>query len=229
MNRVQITEPRPGTSIKQVSTNKAGVIVAPLRGESVELGRTWVDLGKGPEQISDDDIDIVMRHIRITVRHDPRDPADDLKQVARVRRDLWAHSPVEVDSDNPSCETSRDAARNAYFEFATEFPDEVRRVLHDYGHMGRATMQDLGEVGLVCARCGFLAGYVADCPKCGLRDIDPCPHCGHRVARQCYQPGNGDLFVCPNCRGRVRLEFNPDLGTNGSFSEPVVVVQAAQG
>jgi hypothetical protein len=229
MSHVKITELRPGVCIRQISTRRTGVIVAPPRGESVELGRSWVDLGTGPEQIKDEDIDIGLRHIRLTVRHNPQDPADDLKQVARLRRDLWAHSPVEVDADKPSCQTHRDDARNATFEFATEFPDEVRRVLREYGHEGRATMEDRGEVGLVCARCGFLTGYVTVCPNCQLRDIEPCPHCGHEVARERYEPATSELFVCPDCRGRVRFEFNPDVyDADGALNEPVVLVQDAQ-
>src|SRR5947209_5711493 len=134
MNRVNVTDLKPGLSIRQVSTNKVGVIVAPPTGASVDLGQTWVNFGGGPEQIRDDDIDVALRRIRLTVRHNPRDPADDLKQIAMLRHDLWAHSPVEVDPEKPFSQTRRDDARNAYFEFATEFPDEVRRVLHQYGH-----------------------------------------------------------------------------------------------
>jgi hypothetical protein len=170
-----------------------------------------------------------MRHLRLTVRHNPLDPAEDLKQVARLRRDLWAHSPVEIDSDNPFFRTQRDGDRNAFFEFATDYSGEVERVLRDYGYQNRVTVSDLGEVGLVCANCGFLAGYVTECPNCHHRDIDPCPHCGHKVARERYQAVSGDLFVCPNCRGRVRMQINPDLcKSDGTFNEPMVLVQGAQ-
>jgi hypothetical protein len=228
MDRVKMSELRPGLSVRQISTRRPGVIVPPPQNAVVELGRTWVDLGAGPEQLRDDDVDIALRQIRLTVRHNPQDPADDLRQVARLRRDLQAHSAVEVDPHNPFSETRRDAAQNAYFEFATEFPGEVRRVLRDYGYEGRVTAEDLGEVGLVCARCGFLAGYVTVCPNCRLRDIAPCPHCGHEVARERYEPVSGDRFVCPDCRRRVRFQFN-DLGNgDGTVSEPVVLVQDAQ-
>jgi hypothetical protein len=170
-----------------------------------------------------------MRHMRLTVRHNPEDPADDLNQVVRLRHDLWAHSPVEVDHGNPFCETRRDDARNAYFEFPTEFPDEVHRVLRDYGYDGRVTVEDRGEVNLVCAKCGYLAGSVTVCPNCGHRDIDPCPHCGREVAAERYESVAGDLFLCPECRGRVRLEFNPDLvNSDRSINSPVVLVHDAQ-
>jgi hypothetical protein len=228
MDHVKTTELRPGLSVRQISTRKAGVIVAPPNGVSVEPGRTWVDLGAGPEQLRDDDIDIALRRVRLTVRHNPQDPADDLTQVARLRHDLWAHSPVEVDPDNPFCQTQRDEARNAYFEFATEFPDEVRRVVRQYGYDGRVTVEVLGEVGLICSRCGYLAGYLTVCPNCQQRDISPCPHCRREVARERYEPVSGDLFVCPECRRRVRLQLT-DLDTSdGAVNEPVVIVRDAQ-
>src|SRR5262249_23558255 len=122
-----------------------------------------------------------------TVRHDPHNPADDLTQVARLRRDLGAHSRVEADPDNPFSQTRRDDARNAYFEFATEFPDEVRKVLHERAYDGRVTVEDLGKVGLVWAKCGYFVGYVIVCPNCRHRDIDLCPHCGREVPRERYE------------------------------------------
>lgn len=229
MNRVTITELRPGLSIKQISTNRVGTIIPAPTGASVDLGQTWVDFEEGPEQIRDDDIDFTLQRIRLTVRHNPVDPADDLKQIARLRHDLWAHSPVEVDPDNPTYQTQRDSDRNAYFEFATEFPSEVRRVLRQHGFENRVSMRELGEVGLVCTRCGFLSGFVTVCPNCNQRDIDPCPHCGQEIFRERYEPVGGDLFECPNCRRRVRLLFN-DLGKyERSFIDPVVLVEDAQG
>jgi len=229
MNRVTITELRPGLSIKQISTKKVGVITAPPAGASVDLGYTWVDFGGGPERVRDDDIDFALRRIRLTVRHNADDPADDLKQIAKLRRDLWAHSPVEVDPDNPAYQTRRDPDRNAYFEFATEFPEEVRRVLRQYGFEHRVTMQDLGEVGLVCTRCGYLSGFVTECPNCKQRDIGPCPNCRHEIPRESYEPIAGDLFICPNCRRRVRLQFNELDSPDRPVSEPVVLVKDAQG
>ena len=68
----------------------------------------------------------IMPRIRLTIRHNPNDPADDLRYAARVRRDLWAHSPVEIDPDSRVHGTHRDAGRNAYFEFATEMPRRSR-------------------------------------------------------------------------------------------------------
>jgi hypothetical protein len=229
MNRVKTPEWRPGTCIRQTSSGQLGVVVAPPPGERIDPDRTWVDLGKGPERIKDDDLQVVLRHVRLTIRHNPQDPEDDLRQAARLRYDLWAHSPVGVDEQNPFCETRWDAARNAYFEFPTEFPGEVRRVLREYGHEGRVTMEDLGEVGLVCPKCGFLGGYVTVCPNCEHRYIDPCPHCGHEIATDHYGRTSDDLFICPNCRRRVRFQFNPEFDNrNVSVPEPVILVEDAQ-
>lgn len=205
-----------------------GVITTPPGGESA-LGQTWVDFGGGPEAIRDNDIDVALRRIRLTVRHNPDDPTDDLRQIAKLRHDLWAHSPVEVDPDKPASQTRRDPDRNACFEFATEFLGEVRRVLRQDGFEGRVTMEDLGEVGLVCTRCGYLSGFVTECPNCKQRDIGPCPHCHEEIACERYEPVASDLFVCPNCRQRVRLEFNDLNGSDRPVSEPVVLVKDAQG
>ena len=70
-----------------------------------------------------------MKKIRITIHHNQNDPTNDLRIAAAVRRDLWAHSPVEVDPDGRVHGTHRDAESNAYFEFVTNYPEEVSRVL----------------------------------------------------------------------------------------------------
>lgn len=36
-----------------------------------------------------------MPRIRLTIRHNPDDPSEDLRYAARVRTDLWAHSTAE--------------------------------------------------------------------------------------------------------------------------------------
>src|SRR5437870_4020576 len=78
---------------------------------------------------------LAMQRVRVTVRHNPDDPTDDLRRAARVRQDLWAHSPVEVNPGSPRHATHRDGDRNAYFEFATDHLPEVERVLREYGHI----------------------------------------------------------------------------------------------
>ena len=62
--------------------------------------------------------------MRVTIKAQD-DRASELRTAADVRRDLWTHSPVEVDLDHPLRGTHRDEGGRAYFEFATEFPREV--------------------------------------------------------------------------------------------------------
>lgn len=170
-----------------------------------------------------------MQHIRLTVRHDPNDSSDDLRQIAQLRRDLLAHSPVEIDPDNPFCETQRDAEKNAYFEFVTESTEQVRHLLRERGHEDRVTLEVVqAEVGLVCAKCGFFAGFVTVCPNCGHRDIAPCPSCGKEIAREHYLIAGPDTFICPNCRRRVQMQLNPGFyKADGTNNQPVVLVQNA--
>lgn len=56
-----------------------------------------------------------MYRIRITFVKNPDNPSEDLRHAARVRRDLWAHSPLEIDPDSPIHGTHRDADGSAYF------------------------------------------------------------------------------------------------------------------
>lgn len=174
-----------------------------------------------------------MQRIRLTISHNPDDPSEDLRYAARVRSDLWAHSPVEIDPDSRVHGTHRDTLRNAYFEFATNMFPEVERVIRDHGHSERVDVRIVAEdVGEACQNCGNIAGSVLPtvCPTCGHRDIDPCPLCGEEVPRQEYDMVSGDLFTCPRCSKRVRLQINPDLWkTDRTLNEPVVVVENAEG
>jgi hypothetical protein len=174
-----------------------------------------------------------MKKIRITVRHNPDDPADDLRIAARVRRDLWAHSHVEVDPDNPIHGTHRDTDRNAYFEFATNYPDEVSRVLDKYGHTQRVNVAIAkDESGPECANCGNIAGPILPsvCPTCKFRDISACPYCNQEIARQTYLPVSGNLFKCPMCGHRVRLSIHdPLFDSAGHYNQPLVIVEKAEG
>lgn len=157
----------------------------------------------------------------------------DLRLAADVRRDLWAHSPVEIDPDSPLHGTHRDERGRAYFEFATEFPDEVRRVLSEYGHANHVEIDESrGLVGDACQNCGNVAGSALPtvCPNCGFRDISPCAVCGQEIPRQGYIRRNGQsVFQCPNCRGRVRLRYNdPMFLSDGGYNQPLVVVDEAK-
>jgi hypothetical protein len=165
---------------------------------------------------------------RITVKETGRRP-DDLRIAADVRRDLWAHSPVEIDPDNPLHGTHRDERGRAYFEFSTRFGEEVERLLREYGYADRVSMEEVREpLGQACQNCGNIAGPVLPpvCPSCGFRDISPCPVCGEPVPRQRYTRIEGDLFRCPHCRNRVRLRFNdPMFLADGEYNPPLVVVE----
>jgi len=170
-----------------------------------------------------------MKKIRITIHHNQNDPTNDLRIAAAVRRDLWAHSPVEVDPDGRVHGTHRDAESNAYFEFVTNYPEEVSRVLDEYGYSERATVAIVDEeAGPECASCGNVAGPVLPtvCPTCGFRDISPCPNCNQEVPRQNYMHQSGDLFRCPECGNRVRLRFqDPIFDSGGHYIQPLVVVE----
>lgn len=173
-----------------------------------------------------------MPRIRLTVQHNPGDPTDDLRYAARLRADLWAHSPVEIDPDSRVHGTHRDADRNTYFEFATGMLDEVERVLIEHGYKDRVTLTVAHDPpGEACQNCGNVAGPVlpAVCPACKHRDIDCCPNCGEDVPRQEYDRIAGDVFRCPHCKRRVRLRLNPSIWRNdGTLNQPVVVTEDAQ-
>ncbi len=143
--------------------------------------------------------------IRITVRP-TGERTNDLRIAANVRRDLWAHSPVEIDPDNPLQGTHRDERGWAYFEFSTGSPEEVVRVLREHGHADSVEVQEAREpVGQACQNCGNVAGPVLPtvCPNCGFRDVSPCP-------------------VCHN---EVRFRFNEAMFlAEGDYNPPLVVV-----
>jgi hypothetical protein len=166
--------------------------------------------------------------MRVTIKP-AGDRVGELQTAAEVRRNLWAHSPVEVDPDHPLHGTHRDAAGRAYFEFTTDFPDEVRRVIRQYHDTnGVELTEDRTLPGEECANCGNVAGPVqpAVCPNCGFQDISPCPICTQSVPRQSYRPIGGDVFRCSHCKNQVRLRFNdPMFLPDGSYNQPLVVVE----
>src|SRR5437763_9414267 len=79
---------------------------------------------------------------------------DDVRVASDVRRDLWAHSPVEVDPDHPLHGTHRDKDGRAYFEFATTLPQEVRRIVErDYSNSVEVS-ENPPPPAEECANCG---------------------------------------------------------------------------
>lgn len=173
-----------------------------------------------------------MRRIKIIIKSTD-DSTEELRYAAMLRRDLYAHSPVEIDPDNRLHGTRRDSNGRAYFEFATDYPEEVRRIINQFGYKEQVELTECDDVaGEACANCGNIVGgpIPSVCPTCGFRDISQCPHCSTDVSRQAYVPDAGNLFRCPNCKLRVRLCFNnPLLKADGTYSEPLVIVKVPQG
>jgi hypothetical protein len=166
--------------------------------------------------------------LRVTIAKGTDRP-EELRYAARVRRALWAHSPVDVDPDDPRNATYRDAEHRPYFELMTDQPEEVKRVIHGSGHSERVTLTEVEEErGPECLNCGNVAGTVLPtvCPNCQMREISPCPYCGQEVPRQNYIPVSGDLFICPQCRSRVRVQTNLEpFAEDGSYSPPLFLVK----
>jgi hypothetical protein len=168
--------------------------------------------------------------MRATVRP-AADRVAELRTAADLRRDLWARSPVEVDPDHPLHGTHRDGAGRAYFEFATRFPEEVGRIVREYGYEGRVDLSENPPLpGDECSNCGNVAGPVQPtiCPNCGFHDISDCPHCHRPTPRDAYERVSGNLFMCPHCYARVRLAYNsPMFLPDGHYNQPLVVVTEA--
>jgi hypothetical protein len=172
-----------------------------------------------------------MKRVRLTIKHNPEDSAEDLRYAFKVRRDLWEHSLVEIDSDSPLGGIYRDADRNAYFEFVTDSVDQAEGVLVDGGHTPRTRLTVVAEdVGPECLNCGHNNGPILPtvCPVCGFRDISPCPHCHREIPRQSYRPFGSAWFTCPSCGGHVRLQLrDPLVDDDGHYNQPLVHVEVA--
>ena len=65
-----------------------------------------------------------------------------LSVVADLGFALWTHAPVEVDPDHPLEGTHRDEAGRAYFEFTTDAPGEVQRVIEQYNYTGQVELTE---------------------------------------------------------------------------------------
>ena len=170
--------------------------------------------------------------VRMRVTINPQsDRTTELRTAADVRRDLWTHSSVEVDPNHPLHGYHRDMDGRAYFEFSTELPREVLRVIQEHKYSDKVELTEAPALpGEECVNCGNVAGRIQPtvCPNCQFRDITACPFCDEEISRQAYVRVSGDLFRCPNCKERVRLGFNsPMFLPDGSYNQPLVVVEEA--
>jgi hypothetical protein len=192
--------------------------------EELPLGRVREIVRSVPEA----ELMPVAWKIRLTIVNS-KDLTEGLMYAARVRRDLWAHSPVDVDPDDPRYGTHRDSEKRPYFELITDKYDEVKRVLAEHGHSDRVLLTEVVEErGPECLNCGNVAGTVfpAVCPNCGMREISACPFCQKDVPRQLYRKVSGDLYVCPECECRVRMQTNPEpFRGDGTYNPPLFLVK----
>ncbi len=172
-----------------------------------------------------------MRRVRLTVSKG-KDLTEELRYLARIRQALYAHSPVEVDPDNPIHGTHRNSDGKAYFEFVTDHIKEVERVLNEHDKAKRVALSyPRFKPGSECVNCGNIAGSVtpAVCPNCGFREISACPYCAANVPRESYIDVAGDLQKCPDCKRRVRFKFaDPLFKRDGTYQQPLVDVEKVE-
>jgi hypothetical protein len=154
---------------------------------------------------------------------------DELRTAENLRQDLWAHSRVEVDPEQPLHGTHRDKDGRAYFEFATKVPAEVRQLIEQHHYTDKVELTETPPLpGEECTNCGNVAGPVLPsvCPNCHFRDISACPICTEEVPRKLYTRISDDMFRCPHCKNQVRLRLNSSMFlSDGSYNQPLVVVE----
>src|SRR5438067_6701065 len=97
---------------------------------------------------------------RITIKKSGNRSAD-MQMSADLRRLLWPLPIVSLDADYPLEGAHRDEGGQVYIEFATEQPDEIRRVLSESGFLDRVELTESREpLGDPCMNCGNIAGPV---------------------------------------------------------------------
>ena len=168
--------------------------------------------------------------VRITIK-DTGNRRNDLQTAVDLKSEVLNHVPVGLDPEHPLVGIHRDEAGRAYFEFATDYPGEIRRVIDQFHHTEQVEVLDNPPLpGEECLKCGNIPGPVQPsvCPSCGFKDITSCPVCAQPIPRDSYSPLGGNLFRCPHCRNRVWLRYNsPMVLRNGEFNQPLVVVEEA--
>jgi len=170
---------------------------------------------------------------RVTIRIPPHtdEPGKELEIAASIRRDLYAHGPIEIDPDAPEFSTLRDSDGWAYFVFTTAHQSAVKHLLDRFGYSDKIELiVAAADTGETCLNCGqpYEPMMPTVCLNCGFRDISPCPQCGEDIPRLAYIKIAGNLHRCPACVARVRMRFNDPLTEpNGHYAEPQVIVEDA--
>lgn len=181
--------------------------------------------------------ELELRHVTIRIPPDSQYPGRELDLAARIRRDLYGYSAIEIDPDDARFATRRDANGWVSFAFTTAFSDSVvNGVLARFGYLEKEVKLEIrpataAETKEECLSCG----EVYDCPMptfcavCGFRDVSPCPACGEEIPRRSYIKKNGgNRFVCPSCAAEVRLRLNdPVVDSDARYAEPLVLVEQA--
>jgi hypothetical protein len=153
----------------------------------------------------------------------------DINLGADLQQAIWKNAPTDYDREHPLYGIHRDEAGQVYFEFATESPEEVQKVIDQSPIKEQAELTESPSLpGNECMKCGNVAGPInpAVCTSCGFRDIAPCPVCGKEVPRESYLQIVGNLRRCPNCKSRVRFHHNTPIAfPNGDWNQPLIVIE----
>ena len=171
-----------------------------------------------------------LKKVTIYAKSNAEQPGAELSLLSKIRRDLYAHGPIEIDPDAKDFSTRRDQDGKAYFQFVTEFWDLAKQILDRFQYSSKVDVKLQQVEGEQCLNCGTTHKPVAPpiCDNCGFREITACANCHHEISRSEYIRVSGNLYRCPNCAARVRLTFaDPLTMPNGNPSEPSIFVEEA--
>ncbi|MGO8752244.1 MAG: hypothetical protein ACLQNE_40410 [Thermoguttaceae bacterium] len=172
-----------------------------------------------------------LRQVTIRIAPDRKRPGNELDLAAKIRRDLYAHGPIEIDPDSAEFSTRRDKDGWASFSFITAHHRFVYEILDRFGYRDKVELiVQAVDAAEMCLKCGkrYVPIMPTVCDDCGFRDISPCPRCGEEIPRGAYIRITGNLHRCPACAARVRLRFSdPLFEPNGQYAQPVVIVEEA--
>jgi hypothetical protein len=163
-----------------------------------------------------------MAWVRVTLATNA-EPSEALLRIGRLRSTLW-RGGFRID---PALGAHRSEAGRLYFELETDDPDHLTVVVRKAESDAVVSVLSHEPESDECINCGNRTGGMqpAVCPACAFHEISDCPHCGHANARASYRRAEGDLFQCPHCNRRVRLQFaDPLFNEDGTYRQPVVTV-----